>query len=56
MLKLQFEILGPVVDLQKVLSVFIEDDWLRLFHKLTKDVIKNSEDKLKIQFKVQGRI
>ena len=24
-----------VVDLQKVLSFFIENDWLKLFHKLT---------------------
>ena len=34
-----------VVDLQRVLSFFIENDWLKLFHTLTTDVTGNSEDK-----------
>ena len=45
-----------VVDLQEVWSFLSKNDWSELFHKLTKDVIRNSEDKLKLQFKLQGRI
>ena len=45
-----------VVNFQKVLSFFIEDDWLQLFHNLTTNVIANLKDKLKMQFKVQSRI
>ena len=45
-----------VVNLQKVLSFFIEDDWLKFFHKLTTKVIANLKGKLKMQFKVQGRV
>ena len=44
-----------VVDLQRVLSFFIEDVWLKLFHELTTGVTGNSEDKLKIQFTVESR-
>ena len=36
-LNLQFEIL---VDLQRVLSFFIENDWLKFFYKITTDVIE----------------
>ena len=45
-----------VVDLQEVWSFLSKNDWSELFHELTKDAIKNSEDRLKMQFKVQGRI
>ena len=45
-----------VVNFQKVLSFFIEDDWLQLFHNLTTNVIAKLKDNLKMQFKVQGRI
>ena len=37
------------------MSFFIENDWLKRFHKLPSDVIGNSEDKLKIQFAVESR-
>ena len=45
-----------VVDSQEVWSFLSKSDWSELFHILTKDMIKNSQDKLKIRFKVQGRI
>ena len=36
-----------VVDSQKVLSFFIENDWLKLFHKLTTDAITKLRGKIK---------
>ena len=44
-----------MVDFKRVLSFFIENYWLKLFHKLTTDVIGNSENKLKIQFAIESR-
>ena len=44
------------VNLQKAISLFIEDDRLQPLHNLTTNVTANLKDKLKMQFKVQGRI
>ena len=45
-----------VMDLQRVWSFFNENDWLKLFHKLTTDEIEKLRGQNNMQFTVQGRI
>ena len=44
------------MDLQRVWNFFNENDWLKLFHKLTTDEIEKLRGQNNMQFTVQGRI